>query len=169
MITANFKNIVRDILQKYSNYGAYPLKTTSNQTKYTVGSAPTPATLQVATTISNPGIFIGSGSTPPTENDYKLENMITSGFTGAVTYSHHMNEGVHSLVYDITITNTSDSPITISEVGYAVTVACASSIGSTSTSNATILYDRTVLPTPVTIAAGDFESIRYTLKTVDAA
>ena len=93
--------------------------------------------------------------------------MITSGFTGSVNYSHHIDQGVHSLVYDITITNTSNADITISEIGYAVQAQCAYSIGGTSSENGTVLYDRTVLASPVTIAAGDYETIRYTLKTVD--
>ncbi len=167
MITSNFKKFMLDVLQhSTSNYGAYPVKTVTNSTRYTVGQIHTSVTVQVAKVANGNGIQIGSGNTAATENDYKLESQIISGFTASVNVSNIMDNGTHVLIFDITITNTGDSAITISEIGYVQSVQVASTVGGSGVSGYGFLLDRTVLPNPVTIAVGEYETIRYTLKTV---
>lgn len=99
-------------------------------------------------------IIIGSGTTPPTVDDYKLESQITSGITGSIA-SKFSDEGL--LVFTLTLNNTSSADITIGEVGYAAGVPTSSS-----SSGAAALLERTVLDEPITIPAGGVGQILYT-------
>ena len=101
-----------------------------------------------ATGNSSSGVTLGSGSTPATVDDYKLESAITKGLSVSIT---RIYENPVKLV--ILITNTSDAPITIAEVGWQ------SLFGG-----AYALADRTVLDTPVTIPAGGIGKIEYEIK-----
>lgn len=112
------------------------------------------------------GIAVGSGSTPATVDDYCLENMITSGITATIpvtataTYDNTHKQYVVSR--DITIANVGSEAITISEIGIHASAKYADSVGVTvSSSSTTVLADRTVLDTPVTIPAGQSGVVRY--------
>lgn len=102
------------------------------------------------------GIGFGSGTTPPTIDDYKLESAISSG----LSFSFVQNYG-NPCTWIITITNTSDEEITISELGMFTSIY---SNYSSSGSNVTALVDRTVLDNPVTIPAGGIGKIEYEIK-----
>lgn len=102
------------------------------------------------------GIIIGTGTTPPTVNDYKLENQITSGF-GSTTSFPNNDSAVYNakgIVSCCTITNSSQTDdLVINEIGYIK--------GRAGYWN--ILYDRIVLDTPITIAPGVTKTIEYRL------
>ena len=103
------------------------------------------------------GIIIGTGTTPPTVNDYKLENQITSGF-GSTTSFPNSDSAVYNargIVSCCTITNSSQTDnLVINEIGYIKSKA----------GYWNILYDRIVLDTPITIAPGATKAIEYRLK-----
>jgi hypothetical protein len=109
------------------------------------------------------GIWLGSGTTPPTEMDYNLESRITSGLAVSgtvVTYDADQN-GNPYLVYLFSLTNTSSSTITISEIGYVQQMS-----GSGYGSDSYILLDRTVLENPITIEPGEDAAVKYELKAI---
>lgn len=110
---------------------------------------------QLASTTGG-GIIIGTGTTPPTVNDYKLENQITSGF-GSTTSFPNNDSAVYNakgIVSCCTITNSSQTDnLVINEIGYIK--------GRAGYWN--ILYDRIVLDTPITIAPGATKTIEYRL------
>ena len=101
------------------------------------------------------GVFFGSGSTPATKNDYKLESPITSGLTIAnpsipsISYSEN---GKYEVMGVYSVTNTTDAEINIWEIGI-VTQLC----------DWNVLMERTVLTEPVTIAPGKTKIINYKL------
>lgn len=103
------------------------------------------------------GIIIGTGTTPPTVNDYKLENQITSGF-GSTTSFPNSDSAVYNakgIVSCCTITNSSQTDnLVINEIGYIRSKA----------GYWNILYDHIVLDTPITIAPGATKTIEYRLK-----
>lgn len=114
-----------------------------------------------------PGIWFGSGSTPATENDFTLESKITSGLSFNRSAVIDMDEDGNPFIrHDIMVTNTSLDNITIAELGYFQYVRCASTLNGTDNQRITSLFDRTVLPTPVTIEPNGYAVIRYILKTV---
>lgn len=102
------------------------------------------------------GICVGSGVTPPTADDYKLESMITSDFSSVIATTLDAN---NDTVWTITITNTSSEDMTIGEVGYA-------NFGyyGAGTSSDYFLFDRTVLDEPLIIPAGGIGQVTYTIR-----
>lgn len=180
MITRNYKNILKDILQntgKYpvedGAYGAYLLKTPTNESVYTTQQPPQlPEYLtRVAKDNTSGGVVIGSGSTPAQENDYWLSNQITSGFDGYVSDVHQTdNDGNHGIVLSVIIMNTGSSNLTIGEIGYSLHVLSSVHEGGDSSYTSmlrNVLIDRTVLDSPITIGAGQAAIIDYALKTMD--
>ena len=100
------------------------------------------------------GVIFGDGNTSPTENDYFLSGnpINTLSVTPAVTTSTENDKIIVKGIF--TITNTSDSEVTIREVGVFGSVYNGNSIIA-------ILTDRTVLDTPLTIPAGGIGQVVY--------
>lgn len=104
------------------------------------------------------GVFLGSGTTPPTKDDYTWAGQLVTGYDYTVAVSNGTDdEGVYTTaVY--TITNNNTQPITIGEI-------CLFGIpGGSSDSSYKCLYERTVLESPVTIEAGGVGQVTYTLR-----
>ena len=116
---------------------------------YTIGSNPFPTRQQA------PGLHFGDGNTPPTTDDYYLSgNQITT-----LTRSHQVIEcssagDTAETVFTLTVKNTGTSAVTVREIAWVMPLR-------TNNSDRYFMFDRTVLDTPVTIAAGDFAVIRY--------
>lgn len=112
------------------------------------------------------GFVVGTGTTAPSLDDYKLESQITSGITMNFTNSRrYVNSSGKPTIENIyTITNNGSSDITISEVGLvSYNINCCTSSSATSTGANNVLIDRTLLDTPVTIASRGSASINYTI------
>ena len=106
------------------------------------------------------GVFFGSGSTPATKNDYKLESPITSGLSIASPNSLSWDnsiEGRYICSASFTIQNTTDADINIYEIGLFTPIL------STSSSYYSVLMERTVLTEPITITAGGTRIVNYKL------
>ena len=105
------------------------------------------------------GVWIGNGKTPPTPDDYKLENRITAGFSFTNQSNKAVSvdeDGIHiSATYGVT--NTGTEPLEISEIGLV-------SYHSTGSSNsAYFMVERTVLETPIVIPPNETRQITYTI------
>lgn len=120
---------------------------------------------QMGTSNTGYGIFIGSGTKAENENDYFLENPILSGFQASLTTTTGVDNGSPYIQFVITITNTGSDTLTINELGLAQPFSCSPSSSGTNYGTYSILIDRTVLPSSVEIAPGDFDIIQYKLKT----
>lgn len=110
------------------------------------------------TSTGNPaiGIIIGDGTTPPTADDYKLENQITDGFGCVASYPSNTDQVYKSrgMIICASITNNKSDDLVIKEIGYIRSQG----------SRWTCLYDRTVLEEPITIAPNETKTIEYRLK-----
>lgn len=106
------------------------------------------------------GVLIGSGSTPATREDYKLESQITSGISALNTYSVPViavdENGVCTVSTSFALKNTTEEDITIREIGVYAWVNTSS--GS---AYAHILLERTVLDQPITIKPGLAKVLTY--------
>ena len=181
MITTNYKNMLAPMLQTVpsasSYFGMFRLRDKLGAIFYQnplYGSTNFPTNSQNAgtftTAVNSTGISVGSGGTEPTEEDYALENPITSGITGTVTATKIGCEspGKSFIEYSITITNTSGAQMTIREIGYTQPTQGTTRPGQTVSQNQALRYvllDRTVLDEPLVLEAGDAGIITYKLMT----
>lgn len=99
------------------------------------------------------GIVLGSGARATSENDYKLESIITSGFSSVLKTAVGKDEdGNLYREHTISLTATGNSGLTVSELG---------SIRGSDRSDGTFLFDRTVLDSPVVLKYGESATIKY--------
>ena len=105
------------------------------------------------------GTYFGTGTTPPTMDDYNLESPILDGtLSSSSTASPQKGfEQDHARIYAThEVTNNSTSDVTVTEVGV---------FGAPSSSSKNVfMIDRTVLNTPITIPAGGSKSITIAIK-----
>lgn len=95
------------------------------------------------------GFAIGSGTTPATEDDFKMENQITSGFSSPLGI--RVDDGLHLFV-----NNTGSSNLSISEIGlYGNIPDSARASGGANY----ILLMHTVLETPIVLAPNETAEI----------
>lgn len=133
-------------------------------------SMPSSITGDFTLNASAAGISVGSGNTAATENDYQLENTITSGLSCLINRRCDLDaNGNPFLQFDLMLTNTSGADITIKEIGYKQNLRCSDALNGVTLNNRLCLLDRTVLTNAVTIEPGDYAVIRYILKTVIAS
>lgn len=119
-------------------------------------------------TAVHPGVYFGSGSTPASKSDYKLESPITSGL--AITNPSNLawtddGNGKYEVIADYILRNTSDAEINIYEIGVFSPVNSMSNSMYGSSSNVwwLTLMERTVLNEPISIAPGESKLVTYKL------
>lgn len=123
----------------------------------------------IATAQTNTGVVFGTGTTPPTVDDYCLSGeIIPSTVTATAAKSVESDETGRTITVVYTLTNTGADAVTIGEIGYFVNsdkaaFATLGSYGNGYYRNIGLL-DRTVLDTPVTIAAGGVGQVTYTIR-----
>ena len=102
-------------------------------------------------------VLFGSGTTPPTPNDIKIESVVSVGITMPGSVSFNLTDEYMEASCTYGVQNTSSNDITISEIAlYGLATFPALSC--------TLMYDRTVLDTPITIPAGQSKQITYTIR-----
>ena len=102
-------------------------------------------------------VRFGSGTTPATVNDYKLESQIGSDITVANPSAVTTEQTDSYISWTVTFGVSASVEKTISEIGLISEVY-------TPSGNITTLVDRTVLDTPITIPAGQSKQITYTIR-----
>lgn len=130
---------------KYGRCGALP--------SYTKSATSTDIPVQY-------GVYFGRGTTPPALSDYTLEDVITSGLSITPTglaLSDDEN-GSYRLHNSFAIQNTIDAPITISEIGLFCPM---SRLNGSQFEFTVVLFERTVLDSPITIPAGEQKLVTY--------
>ena len=171
MVTKNFLNLLAMALQSGSNIGNLPVKNTTGLVRYLTGGSTfyTSTTKAVTTSADAAGISVGTGNTAATEDDFQLAEPLTSGINLVLTETVYGADepGYPYVQYKVTVTNTGSDPITIKEICYKQTLNAAKYPGyATGAGDHICMLDRTVLDTPVTIAAGDSGIITYKLRTI---
>lgn len=112
------------------------------------------------------GLYFGTGSTPATKADYKLESPITSGLTitnpSALVWDNDGN-GKYTACADFIVRNTTESEINIYEIGVFVptTPKGTAAVSSTQGTVNYVLMERTVLDEPITITPGESKLVTY--------
>ena len=135
-----------------------PLKIKSGTTKY----FDTKTNIIIVFSSDTTPIEFGSGTTPASETDYALETPL-SNITYISTETVGSENGKAKRELTLTLTNENDSKVTIAEIGLFGSAYTCSSTTATTSSSSSILIDRTVLETPVEIAAGGNAVIKYAI------
>lgn len=174
MITKNFKMLLATILGSSGNSNSrcyFPITNTSGGTDYLCNTLNRfPAQVNTVVQISSPfnqGIYIGSGNTPPTENDYALETPITGGLSASTPAVNRGADGDGNpyIAFTFTLTNSGATDKIVSEIGYFQYVS-ASYYNNSLGYQTAMMLDRTVLETPLTVPANGTAAVKYELKTV---
>lgn len=169
MITSGFKNVVSQILSNGGTAkGLLPIKDVSGTTVYLADYDDFPYNVETTFTLNanNAGISVGSGTTIVSENDYQLVTPITSGLMGNVIVDKGIESGNAYITLNITVTNTSNSNITIAEICYKQEFKVTSTQSGTTTSTVVCMIDRSLLETPITISPNETAVLTYKLKTI---
>lgn len=97
-------------------------------------------------------IFVGTGETTPTAEDYKLDTPVELDVLDASCY--HFENGM--TVVSRTFQNNTESDVTIKEIGVYIFAH-----GGNTASHPCVMIARTVLDTPITIPVGDVHTFSY--------
>lgn len=117
----------------------------------------------LATSTAGYGVVFGTGTTPPTPNDYTIsgEQIKTIAATSQVSCIVN-DDGSHDLIAEYVIHNTGSTAFTIGEIAYIATVVGGPA--KTTSSNRPCMMDRTVLDVPVTVEADGVCQLTYKIK-----
>lgn len=168
MVVNNAKSVIKQVLASGDTEGLLPVTDVGGVTRYVADFSAFPAVVEDSFTLTaaDAGISVGSGSTAPAETDYQLVTPITSGLTGTVTATKNVDgSGNTSITFAVTLTNTSGSNITVSEIGYKQEIAASDTLNGTTATDRVFLLDRSTFNT-ITIAPSGQAAIDYTLKSV---
>lgn len=109
------------------------------------------------------GVVLGTGKTPPTIEDVKMENEIT--YDQVKLTQSSLNYIGNGLLGVYTVENLTDADITISEIGmYNVFTGVAKKEDGSLDTTAYVwrcLVERTLLEKPITVPAGGIENLVY--------
>ena len=109
-------------------------------------------------------VCFGTGSTPPTKDDYCLESTIASGLSvtsGNQIFREYTGDGKYIFQASYTVKNISEEEIVIREIGLHGEVGAGA--GSNKYNYYMVLFERTVLDEPIAIAPGASKIVTYTL------
>lgn len=105
------------------------------------------------------GPVIGTGTTAPTVDDYCLSGDVITTFMASANITKEDTEDGSIITAVYTITNTGDSAFTVGEIGLL-----SSAQSGYRDLKYKVLFERTVLDSPVTIEAGGVGVVTYTLR-----
>ncbi len=151
----NFKNYQGTELMLYRSNN-YLLKVA-----YDGSDTSCPAMKNVVTNYtSTGGVIFGTGTTPPTLEDYSLSGTLITTITCTSSLTTKADAEGMTLTALYTITNTASTAITIGEIA----LMCNLYNSSNSTHSYKGLVERTVLDEPVTIEPGGVGQVTYTIE-----
>lgn len=105
--------------------------------------------------LSDVGIVLGSGTTAPTFNDYKIEAPITTLTAGGNSTTRGSGYDTYSTsIFTQTVVNNTASPITVNEIGLFTR--------NSNDSGCSVLFTRDII-SPVTIGVGERKTFVVTI------
>lgn len=107
-------------------------------------------------------LFVGSGTTAPTVNDYKLDTPVELDVLAASCYQNEDGK----VITTRTFYNNTGSSVTLNEIGLYLFKPAKNAAGSSGT-QPIVMLGRKVFNNPVTIAAGDSYTFTYTVDMSD--
>lgn len=174
MVTKSFKNFLATILTaNEGGIGAVPVTDVYGvrryATNYLYSQSGFPYSCRHTYTLDKyaSGVCFGTGGDAVNEEDYNLQNQITSGLSVLlVSRNSGIEDGCPTLTFTFSIVNTSLETIVIREVGYKCKIVCADTPGRNQNDVRVVMLDRTLLETPLVILPSDSATLIYTIKTL---
>ena len=166
MVNNNAQNLIKQVLSSGNTIGLLQAKDVGGTIRYIADFTAYPSVVEDTFTLNaaDPGISVGSSTTTPTASDYQLGNTITSGLTAIISATNTVDENDNSsIIFNITITNTSSSNIEISEIGYKQEISASDSLNGTTVTDRVFLLDRSTFDT-ITLAPNGQAVLNYSLK-----
>lgn len=109
------------------------------------------------------GVWFGSGTTPPSADDYSLSGNMVKDFTHSVSLQTTRNDnGSVTMTATYSLTSTASTDIVIGEIGMFICTLGVLEGSTVSNKTYPVLIDRAVFPTPITIPPGGFGQVVYT-------
>ena len=146
----------------YPRYGGWSEDNTGikniNGESITIGRAGYVNEATRTQSLNDMSIYIGSGNTPPTTTDYKLEAAITSIAGGEISQARTCDNGNAKAIFIYTGTYTGEQEVTITEIGI-----CKNMYYSTGINTTPVLFTRSLLDSPLTLNNGDRFSVQTEL------
>lgn len=107
-----------------------------------------------------PNIFFGTGTTPPTRDDYTLSGTKIEGLTrqNMIGYYEMLDDGI-KITKSLFMNNTGTEDVTVGEIAWVTSMISYSMTYGYDD----ILLDRTLLEEPITIPAGGTAQINYSI------
>ena len=114
------------------------------------------------TSTTSAGVIIGTGTTPATVSDYKLDSQITTGvsFVNSGATSFNVDDDGYSMFVTSGVTNNGTEPLPVSEIGLVAQLYN----GNSASNYCYPLLDRTVLEEPIVINPGETKQLTYTIR-----
>lgn len=114
-------------------------------------------------TSSSSGVYLGTGTGVPSEDDYDLFNRITGSsiFSSSQSRTYSCENEKFIFVETFTITNISNQSFTITEIGAVQQEYCASQPNNESADRYYFLLEHSMLAEPLTLAPGDIGVIEW--------
>lgn len=110
------------------------------------------------------GTYFGTGTTPSTIDDYKVESWLNTSTQITVTnpsdFSFSVEAGALVASATFGVTNKTSAAIPVSEICYVAMLYT----GTSSSSTKPALVDRTVLEEPIVINPGESKQLTYTIR-----
>ena len=104
------------------------------------------------------GVYFGTGTTPPTMDDYKLTGDVFTSHSTVTSVTAVHEDASSTITAQYTVCNTGTADVTIGEIGLVSTIYQGSS------GFGYMMIERTVLDAPVTIPAGGVGQVTYTIR-----
>lgn len=165
-----WSGVVGDNVYSGKEYGGYlyPYHTKSSmsnvQFTYSDFGVKTVSGYSSTSNFGGYGLVFGSGNEPATIDDYKLSGDVITGCAYSNAINHSMSddgsEGAITATY--TITNNNDEDITIGEIGLYSEMYWMTKQNTYTCYP--VLWERTVLESPITIPAGGVGQVTYTIQ-----
>ena len=158
---------------KYKNYKGNELMVSSGAPEIlkiaTNADSPCNASLHKVRTSYHTygGVVFGTGTTPPTKDDYCLSGTLLTNFSysAGVTTTPDANGVTIKAIY--TITNIGSADMTIGEIGLMGNIYSSGNTSANQSDDRKGFIERTVLDEPVTIQAGGVGTVTYTIRMND--